>query len=110
MGVRLHSDFKLKKDLPGIPSQAITFGTIQFPPSQEPIVMLAEHQTTGGYPRLAEVIRSDHAKLAQIKPGTKVRLIAIDLKEADCLNAEALKLQETTINAIETIIQGSRNS
>jgi KipI family sensor histidine kinase inhibitor len=110
MGVRLQSDFKLKKDLPSIPSQSITFGTVQFPPSQEPIVMLAEHQTTGGYPRLAEVIRTDLTKLAQLKPGNKVQLIAIDLEEADRLNAEAVKLQESTINSIETIIQSSGNS
>lgn len=110
MGLRLESDFKLKKDLPNIPSQAITFGTVQFPPSQEPIVMLAEHQTTGGYPRLAEVIRSDLTKLAQLKPGSKMQFVPIDLKEADLLNAEALKLQESTINSIQTMIQAGGNS
>lgn len=105
MGVRLQSNFKIKKDLPHIPSQAITFGTVQFPPSQEPIVMLAEHQTTGGYPRLAEVIRADLVKLAQLKPGNKIQLMSIDLEEADRINAEALKLQEATMNSIQTMIQ-----
>jgi KipI family sensor histidine kinase inhibitor len=104
MGVRLQSDFKLKNDLPHIPSQGITFGTVQFPPSQEPIVMLAEHQTTGGYPRLAEVIHADLVKLAQIKPGNKIQLALIDLEEADHINAEALKLQASTINSIQTMI------
>jgi antagonist of KipI len=104
MGLRLQGDFKVKKDLPNIPSQAITFGTVQFPPSHEPIIMLAEHQTTGGYPRLAEVIHSDLVKLAQAKPGSKLQLQLIDLKEADTFNAEALKLQESTMNAIQTII------
>lgn len=105
MGVRLQSDFKLKKDLPHIPSQAITFGTVQFPPSQEPIVMLAEHQTTGGYPRLAEVIRADLVKLAQLKPGSKIQLKPVNLEEADSMNAKALKLQDTTMNSIQTMIQ-----
>jgi antagonist of KipI len=104
MGVRLQGDFKVKKDLPNIPSQAITFGTVQFPPSHEPIVMLAEHQTTGGYPRLAEVIRSDLVKLAQVKPGSKLQLVLIDLEAADKFNTEAVKLQESTMNAIQTII------
>ena len=104
MGLRLQGDFKVKKDLPNIPSQAITFGTVQFPPSHEPIIMLAEHQTTGGYPRLAEVIRSDLVKLAQTKPGSKLQLQLIDLEEADIFNAEAVKLQESTMNAIQTII------
>ena len=109
MGLRLQGNFKVKKDLPNIPSQAITFGTIQFPPSHEPIVMLAEHQTTGGYPRLAEVIHSDLIKLAQVKPGSKIQLMSIDIEEADRLNAEALKLQESTINSIKTMIQTSGN-
>ena len=104
MGVRLQSDFKLKNDLPHIPSQGIAFGTVQFPPSQEPIVMLAEHQTTGGYPRLAEVIHADLVKLAQIKPGNKIQLVLIDLEEADRINAEALKLQASTMNSIQTMI------
>ena len=110
MGLRLQGEFKVKKNLPNIPSQAITFGTVQYPPSHEPIVMLAEHQTTGGYPRLAEVIYSDLIKLAQVKPGSKIRFIPIDIEEADRLNAEALKLQESTINSIQTIIQTSGNS
>ena len=110
MGLRLQGDFKVKKDLPNIPSQAITFGTVQFPPSHEPIVMLAEHQTTGGYPRLAEVIHADLIKLAQVKPGTKVRLVPIDIEEADRLNTEALKLQESTINSIQTMIQLNGNA
>jgi KipI family sensor histidine kinase inhibitor len=110
MGVRLQSDFKLRKELPSIPSQAIAFGTLQFPPSQEPIVMLAEHQTTGGYPRLAEVIRADLVKLAQVKPGNKIQFCLIDLEQADRLNAEALKLQESTMNSIQTILQSSGNS
>lgn len=104
MGLRLQGDFKVKKDLPNIPSQAITYGTVQFPPSHEPIIMLAEHQTTGGYPRLAEVIRSDLIKLAQVKPGNKLQLQLIDLDEADTINAEAVKLQESTLNSIQTII------
>ena len=104
MGVRLQGAFKVKKDLPHIPSQAIAFGTVQFPPSHEPIIMLAEHQTTGGYPRLAEVIDSDLMKLAQAKPGSKLQLQLIDLEEADTYNAEAVQLQESTMNAIQSII------
>ena len=107
MGARLTGEFKLKKGLPNIPSQAIHFGTIQFPPSQEPIVMLSEHQTTGGYPRLAEVIQSERSKLAQLKPGTQIRLMPITLEEADCLNAEALKLYQSTLYSIQTTISAS---
>ena len=105
MGIRLESDFQIKKALPNIPSQAITFGTVQFPPSQEPIVMLSEHQTTGGYPRLAEVIKADRAKLAQVKPGNQIQFVLIDLAKADHLNLESTQLQESTINSIELLLQ-----
>ena len=104
MGIRLESDFQVKKVLPNIPSQAITFGTVQFPPSQEPIVMLSEHQTTGGYPRLAEVIKADRAKLAQVKPGNQIQFMPIDLEKADHLNLESLQLQESTMNSIELLL------
>jgi antagonist of KipI len=110
MGVRIQGDFKIKKGLPNIPSQAITFGTVQLPPSQDPIIMLSEHQTTGGYPRLAEVIASDQVTLAQLKPGDKLQLRPINLIEADRLNLEALKLHESTLDSIQMIIQGGRNS
>ena len=110
MGLRLQGEFKVKKDLPNIPSQAITFGTLQLPPSHEPIVMLAEHQTTGGYPRLAEIIRSDMVKLAQVRPGEKIQFIPVDIQEADLLNTKALKLQQSTINSIQTMIQTSGNT
>ena len=110
MGLRIQGDFKIKKGLPNIPSQAITFGTIQFPSSQEPIIMLSEHQTTGGYPRLAEVIFSDQVKLAQLKPGDKLQLRPISLGEADRLNLEALKLHESTLNSIQMIIQGGQGT
>jgi len=105
MGIRLESDFQIKKVLPNIPSQAIAFGTVQFPPSQEPIVMLSEHQTTGGYPRLAEVIKADRAKLAQVKPGNHVQFEVIDLARADQLNLESTQLQESTIHSIELLLQ-----
>ena len=105
MGIRLKSSFRLKNALPDIPSQAMSFGTIQFPPSQEPIAMLSEHNTTGGYPRLAEVIKADQVKLAQVKPGSTIQLIPIDLATADRLNQESLNLQNSTICSIQTIIQ-----
>ena len=104
MGIRLEGDFALKKALPNIPSQAIHFGTVQFPPSQEPIVMLSEHQTTGGYPRLAEVIASEQSKLAQLTPGSHVQLIPIGIDEADRLNQAAVKSHSDTLYAIQSTI------
>lgn len=54
-------------------SAGVTFGTIQVPPDGAPIVLMANHQTAGGYPRLGEVASVDLPLLAQLPPGAPVR-------------------------------------
>ena len=87
MGMRLKSDFKISSPVTGIASQGIWFGTVQLPPSGQPILMMAEHQTTGGYPRLMEMVSSERSKLAQLRPGDKIQFLPITLDEADQINA-----------------------
>ena len=99
MGIRLDSDFKPSQVLKGIPSEAIGFGTLQFPPAHQAIILLAEHQTTGGYPRFAEVIESEHMKLAQLEPGKKIKFVAITLEQADALNHQTNIELNQTLNA-----------
>lgn len=62
-------------------SAGVTIGTIQLPPGGTPIVLMADRQTTGGYPRLGEVIAYDLPLLAQLRPGDEVRfeLVALDV-------------------------------
>jgi antagonist of KipI len=55
-------------------SSAVSFGTVQLLPDGQLIVLMADHQTTGGYPRLAHVISAHHSRLAQMKPGDQFRL------------------------------------
>jgi antagonist of KipI len=66
-------------------SEAVALGTIQVPPDGNPIVLLADRQTVGGYPKMAQVARVDIAALAQIKPGGKIRFQEISLAEAERL-------------------------
>lgn len=67
-----------------IASQAVGFGTVQVPAGGQPIVLMADRQTTGGYPRIAEVIRADLGRLAQAAPGSAaVRFERVSLEEAD---------------------------
>ncbi|MGZ8508937.1 MAG: 5-oxoprolinase subunit C family protein [Chitinophagaceae bacterium] len=54
-------------------SSVVSFGTIQLLPDGQLIVLMADHQTTGGYPRIAHVISSHHPRLAQMKTGDKIR-------------------------------------
>jgi len=72
-------------------SSGLTLGAIQIPGHGEPIIMMVDHQTTGGYARIANVIAADIAYLAQLKPGCKVKFSKIDIKTAHKL---LLKEQE----------------
>lgn len=66
-------------------SEAVTFGTVQLPQGGNPIVLMADRQTTGGYPRIAEVAAVDLPLLAQLKAGDRVRFRSISLDEAQRL-------------------------
>ena len=63
-------------------SEAIAFGSIQIPKDGKPIVLLKERQTIGGYPKIGTVLNIDCFKLAQMKPGSKIRFEKIEVKEA----------------------------
>jgi antagonist of KipI len=63
-------------------SQPMTWGAVQVPPGGEPIVLQADHQTIGGYPVLAVVIRADRPVLGQLAPGERVRLMPATMSDA----------------------------
>lgn len=63
-------------------STGVTAGTIQLPPGGAPIVLMADRQTTGGYPRLGDVISVDLPLLAQLRPGDSVRFALTSLDQA----------------------------
>jgi antagonist of KipI len=66
-------------------SEAVTFGTIQIPPSGLPIVLMADRQTVGGYPKIAEVAGVDLHLLAQLRPGDRLRFELVSLAQAQAL-------------------------
>jgi antagonist of KipI len=63
-------------------SEGVAFGTVQLPPGGSPIVLMADGQTTGGYPRIGEVASVDLPALAQLRPGDRVRFTPISLADA----------------------------
>jgi antagonist of KipI len=82
MGVRL-AGAALKRNREGdMQSAPVIPGTIQVPRDGQPIVMLANAQTLGGYPRLANVISADLHRVAQSAPGTDLRFAEISLRDA----------------------------
>lgn len=85
-----------------IVSEGVAFGTIQLPPDGSPIVLMADRQTTGGYPRLGEVAGVDLPLLAQLKPGESLRFERIALAEAQRLwlvQEESVALLRESIRA-----------
>ena len=82
MGYRLAGgELKLKQKAEMI-SAAVTFGTMQVPADGNPIVLMADRQTTGGYPKIAQVITVDLPLLAQVNLGGKVQFRKVSLQEA----------------------------
>ncbi len=59
-------------------STGVGFGTIQLLPNGSLMILMADHQTTGGYPRVAHVITAHHSKLAQVKVGENIRFRLVD--------------------------------
>ncbi|MGW2522837.1 5-oxoprolinase subunit C family protein [Streptomyces sp. NPDC001617] len=68
----------LERALPGeLPSEGMVLGAVQVPPDGRPVVFLADHPTTGGYPVIAVVHSQDLSGAAQASPGTPVRFVGI---------------------------------
>ncbi|NDL69084.1 biotin-dependent carboxyltransferase family protein [Vreelandella alkaliphila] len=81
MGIRLTGQ-PLHCKLGGIISEGIPLGAVQVPPDGQPIVLMNDRQTIGGYPRLGALTPMACALLAQCLPGTEVRLAAISASQA----------------------------
>jgi len=89
MGSRLAGpELKRRKGSTDMLSAGVVPGTVQVPPSGQPIILMGDAQTTGGYPRIAVVIRADLWKLAQAPLGSPLRLVEVDEQSAhDAWNA-----------------------
>ena len=83
MGYRLKSEALQVTHTEEIISTAVNFGTVQLLPDGQLIILMADHQTSGGYPRVAHVISAHHSKLAQMKPGEAIRFRFTDLRKAE---------------------------
>ncbi len=85
MGMRLNGPQLVRAGAGDLVSAAVAPGTVQVPPDGNPIVLLADAQTLGGYPRVAHVIAFDMPLLAQLAPGDVLRFAASTLEEAHAL-------------------------
>ena len=85
MGYRLEGEKVLLKEKFKMISEAVTFGSIQVPADGNPIILLADRQTTGGYPKIAQVAITDLTKIAQLMPGQILTFNLISFAEAENL-------------------------
>ena len=83
MGMRLEGP-KLKNNYKSnIKSEGLIKGVIQVPTDGNPIIMLSDHGTIGGYPKIGVVISADYDKLVQLPPNSKIKFKLIELREAE---------------------------
>ena len=99
MGMRLNGEALKNINNTNIRSEGITKGAIQIPADGQPIALLTDHPTIGGYPKIANIISADYDLLVQKIPGTSITFKCIDLKEAE-------QLYSNRYNNISKIIKG----
>ena len=95
MGYRLQGNRLDRCSKQDLFSHAVMPGVVQVPPNGQPIVLLADAQTTGGYPRIACVIQADLWKLAQTPVGKNFCFLRTDLDTAQRAMQQARKELET---------------
>ena len=103
MGMRLEGK-EIKNIInTNIKSEGIIKGSIQVPADGQPIVLLTDHPTIGGYPKIANVISADYDLLVQKIPGSKIRFQNVELHEAEQLYRDHKSNISTIIKNIKEI-------
>lgn len=88
MGMRLEGPPLRHLDGFNIVSDAIATGAIQVPGTGQPLILLADHQTTGGYPKIATVISADLPAVGRLPVGSKISFTAVTLEQATAARRE----------------------
>ncbi|MCO7127182.1 biotin-dependent carboxyltransferase family protein [Sporolactobacillus shoreicorticis] len=102
MGYRLEgAELALDESLE-LYSEAVTSGSIQVPRNGKPIILMTDHQSTGGYPRIAQVASVDLPLLSQLPPRSKLRFQLISNKEAE----QQLVRQTRSLELLRNMITG----
>ncbi len=85
MGYRL-TGYECRSSISNMLSEGISHGAIQLPPDGQPIVLLNDRQTIGGYPKMGSMIARDTARLAQMTQGKTVSFEAVTIEQAHAIN------------------------
>jgi biotin-dependent carboxylase-like uncharacterized protein len=90
-----------------IVSDGIAAGSIQVPGHGEPIILLADRQTTGGYPKIATVISADLPALGRVRIGEKIRFEPVTIEAAQELRRKFLKTLETLRDSVAPVTRNA---
>lgn len=101
MGLRFDGPALERQTAMECSSEPVAFGTVQLPPDGQPILLLADAQTTGGYPRIAQLASVDQALAGQLRPGDHVRFEAITLAEAQ----QGLRQDQAQLNRLHLALR-----
>jgi antagonist of KipI len=85
MGYRLEGPALALREALEMVSEATPFGTVQVPPDGQPIVLMADRQSAGGYPKIGYVISADLPRLAQALPGESLLFLPVTQEQAEAL-------------------------
>jgi len=103
MGMRLEGSKIDLVESPNIKSEGIIKGSIQVPANGQPIILLSDHQTIGGYPKIAIIASADYDHLAQTLPGTSLKFKKINLREANISYQLKIKTRKNIIASLQKI-------
>jgi biotin-dependent carboxylase-like uncharacterized protein len=95
MGLRLRGP-ALERCAGHMLTEGVPLGAIQVPPDGQPIILFVEHQTTGGYPKIANVISADFHRVGQLRPRDQVRFEQVSIETALTL----LRTQEDWLHSL----------
>jgi antagonist of KipI len=105
MGYRLEGTLLQYREKRELVSEPVTFGSIQVPADGNPIILLADRQTAGGYPKIAQVVCADLPRLAQRQPKTNLHFKLVSLVEAEQLYLQQEDFLDKLSKAIQRKLQ-----
>ena len=95
-GLRLQGEAVPPSERSQLLTDGVPLGAVQVPQDGQPIILFVDQQTTGGYPKIANVIAADTHRVGQLRPRDQVRFAEVSVAEA----VEALRAQERWLNEI----------
>lgn len=100
MGFRMAGPVLARSEAGEILSEPTCLGTVQVPANGMPIALMADHQTTGGYPKIAEIAAADVPRLAQLAPGGSVQFARCTLEQARDLRRALRQRVDTALRSL----------